>query len=257
MVLVAAAYFVYLAGLAVIAPVTSRRRARVLVVSLAALTAIAVVGMPHVMPLVYLLAGYWLPALLVTAPNAHLERRLLDFDHRLLGVNGLLKFEQRAPRLLVEYLELAYLLCYAVVPIGYAWLVLAGFSGEVDRFWSIVLLASFLCYGLLPWIPTRAPRAVEGDFVPRRSIVRRLNLAVLDRASVQWNTFPSGHTAASIATALALGASVPSGGAVLGVIAVSIAIGSVVGRYHYVADAIFGAAVAVLAIALATAAHGP
>ncbi|RPI56000.1 MAG: phosphatase PAP2 family protein [Acidobacteria bacterium] len=257
MVLVTAGYFVYLAGMAVIAPVAARRKARVLILAFAALAGIAVFGMPHVMPLVYLLLGYWLPALLVGTPNPRLERRLLDADHRLFGVKGLVELEQRAPRIVVEYLELAYLLCYAAVPAGYAWLVLGGFGSEADSFWSIVLLASFLCYGLLPWMPTRAPRAVEGDIVARRSIIRRLNLAVLDRASVQWNTFPSGHTAASVATALAVGTYMPSAGIVLGVIAVSIATGSVVGRYHYAADAITGVLVAILAFALATAAHGP
>jgi len=252
---VAAAYFVYLAGLACVRSVPTTQRVRALGLSLAAVGAIAVFGMPHVMPLVYLLTGYWLPALLVGAPNTRLERALLAFDRRLFGSDGLTTFQERAPRWLVEYLELAYLLCYAVVPAGYVWLFVAGFQGEADRFWSTVLLASFLCYGLLPWLPTRAPRALEGDSRPGRSVVRRLNLAVLSRASVQWNTFPSGHTAASLATALAVGTHVPVAGAVLGFIGVSIAVGSVAGRYHYAADAIAGAAVAWLAFAMATASH--
>jgi membrane-associated phospholipid phosphatase len=202
------------------------------------------------MPLVYLLIGYWLPALLVTRPNVHIERWLLEMDHYFFDVDGLRRFELRAPRLVIEYLELAYLLCYVVVPAGYLWLRLAGFHDHLDRFWSTVLLAAFLCYGVLPWMPTRAPRAVEGDRSNWRSAVRRVNLAVLSRGSVQWNTFPSGHTAASIATALAAGAHLPIAGAVLGIVAVSIAIGSVVGRYHYAADAIAGALVAILAFAL-------
>ena len=257
MVQIASAYFAYLAAMAVVARVPARRKARVLVVALAALATLALAGMPHVMPLVYLLIGYWLPALLVVETNPRLERSLLEVDRGLFGVDGLNEFERRAPRMVVEYFELAYLFCYAVVPIGYACLVLGGFSHEADRFWSVVLLASFLCYGLLPWMPTRAPRVVEGDRVPRRSIVRRINLAVLDRASVQWNTFPSGHTAASIATALAVGAYLPAAAVVLGVIAVSIAIGSVVGRYHYTADAVTGALAAILAFALASAALAP
>jgi hypothetical protein len=44
---------------------------------------------------------------------------------------------------------------------------------------------------------------------------------------------------------------------VLGTIAVSIAIGSVVGRYHYAADAIAGVLVAILAFTMASAAHAP
>ena len=65
----AAAYFVYLAVLACVRSVPTTRRVRALGLSLAAVGAIAVFGMPHVMPLVYLLTGYWLPALLVGAPD--------------------------------------------------------------------------------------------------------------------------------------------------------------------------------------------
>jgi membrane-associated phospholipid phosphatase len=204
--------------------------------------------MPHVMPLVYLLAGYWLPAMLVRQPNVAIQRALLRFDRTVFGEDGVARFERRAPRLLIEYLEAAYLLCYAVPLAGYVSLLAGGHAtAAIDRFWTIVLLASFACYGLLPWIPTRAPRAIERPPSAPRSWIRRANLAVLDRASVQWNTFPSGHTAASLAAALALGSDMPIAGMALAAIAVSIAIGSVVGRYHYAADALAGAAVAVLA----------
>ena len=56
--------------------------------SIATLLAILIVGMPHVMPLVYLLVGYWLPALIVTEPNVRFEQRLLEIDRRLFGGGG-------------------------------------------------------------------------------------------------------------------------------------------------------------------------
>jgi membrane-associated phospholipid phosphatase len=247
-----AAYFGYLAAMAI-----ARRKVRPAILSMAILVCIFTVGTPHIMPLVYLLSGYWLPALLVSETNIRLERRLLDVDHTLFGAHGLEGFERAAPRLLIEYLELAYLLCYAVVPAGFACLLIAGYPADaLNTFWSVVLLAAFICYGLLPWLPTRAPRAIEPPGHEMRSSIRRLNLAVLNRASVQWNTFPSGHTAASLATALAVGIHMPLAGVALAVIALSIAAGSVVGRYHYAADAIIGAAVAVLAFVTATVVRG-
>ncbi len=252
MTIVAAAYFVYLAILAI-----ARLKLRPAALAIATLVSILTIGMPGAMPLVYLLAGYWLPALIVRKPNLRFEQRLLNVDRRLFGSGGLARFERRAPRAVVEYLEVAYLLCYAVVPAGYLCLRLAGHgAGAIDRFWSVVLLAAFLCYGLLPWIPTRAPRAIEPPRDAARSRIRDMNLAVLNRASVQWNTFPSGHTAASLATALAVGREMPLAGVVLGILAVSIAAGSVVGRYHYAADAIVGAVVAVLAFVTAAAVRG-
>jgi hypothetical protein len=245
--IVAATYFAYLGMLAAI-----RRELRVAALSGTILFLILFTGMPHVMPLVYLLAGYWLPARLVRGPNVRFERGLLEMDRRLFGSEGLARFERRVPRALVEYLEGAYLLCYAIVPVGYACLLLDGQTAEaIDRFWSVVLLASFLCYGLLPWLPTRAPRAIEAPRGATRSWIRQWNLAVLARASVQWNTFPSGHTAASLATALAVASDLPAAGVMLSVAAISIAAGSVVGRYHYAADAMAGAGAALLAFATA------
>jgi membrane-associated phospholipid phosphatase len=246
---VAVLYFAYLATLGVV-----RRRFLPAVWALLTLAAVLLIGMAHVMPLMYLLIGYWLPAMLVRTPNFAFERHLLLFDRRLFGADGLDSFVQNAPQPLLEYLELSYLFCYAVVPAGFAWLTLAGFEENADTFWSIVLLSSFACYGVLPWLPTRAPRAVEGSR-PARSVIRAMNLLVLNRASVQWNTFPSGHSAASAATALAIGNDIPLAGIVLGVVAVSIAIGSVVGRYHYAADAIAGAAVAVAVRVTASVVH--
>ena len=252
MEIVTAVYFAYLTGIAAM-----RRRGKPAVLSVAMLAALFAVGMSSIMPLVYLLAAYWLPAMLVREPDCRLERRLLAVDYALFGTNGLQRFERGAPLILIEYLELAYLLCYAMVPAGFAMLVLGGYGERtLDRFWSVVLLASFICYGLLPWLPSRAPRAIERASGATRSSIRRLNLAVLERASVQWNTFPSGHTAASLATALAVGAHMPIAGAALGVVALSISAGSVAGRYHYAADAIIGAAVAVLAFVTVTAARG-
>jgi membrane-associated phospholipid phosphatase len=246
---VTAAYFAYLTVVAI-----ARRKPRPAALSMATLVAVFVVGMPHVMPLVYLLAGYWLPAMVVRQPNAAVQRGLLRFDRTLFGQDGLARFERRAPRLLIEYLEAAYLLCYAVPLAGYMSLLAGGHAAAtIDRFWTIVLLASFACYGLLPWMPTRAPRAIEPPPRAPRSWIRRANLAVLDRASVQWNTFPSGHTAASLAAALAVGTDMPIAGMALAALAVSIAIGSVVGRYHYAADALTGAAVAILAFLMGSA----
>jgi hypothetical protein len=48
----------------------------------------------------------------------------------------------------------------------------------------------------------------------------------------------------------------PLAGVVLGIIALSIAAGSVVGRYHYAADAIAGAVAAVFACAMVAVARG-
>jgi len=92
---------------------------------------------------------------------------------------------------------------------------------------------------VLPWLATRPPRAIEGE-PASPGVIRRLNLQLLGRASIQLNTFPSGHAAASAATALAVSARLPTVGLALGLLAFGIAVGSVIGRYHYAADALAG-----------------
>ncbi len=276
------AYFTYLAGTAAIAPrVGPQQRRRAIGTAIAVVIAVLTVVAfgPEApfwrdwMPAIYILIGYWLPALLVTRTNQAFERRLLALDRRWLGEN-VATISGRAPRLVIELLELAYLCCSPMVPIGFACVYAAGLREESDRFWTAILLAVFGCYGVLPWLPTRPPRAIEaapafatasafvkttadksagGGPIQLSGLIRRVNLRVLGVASIQLNTFPSGHAAASLATALAVGARLPLLGLALGLLALAIAIGSVVGRYHYAADALAGAALALLGFMISRA----
>ncbi len=96
---------------------------------------------------------------------------------------------------------------------------------------------------MLPWVQTRPPRALEaGD--PWPSSFRALNLRLLGATSIQVNTFPSGHAAEALTAALlVLGA--PAGIMVLMfVAALAVSAGAVLGRYHYLADALAGWGVA-------------
>src|SRR5262249_18305888 len=128
-------------------------------------------------------------------------------------------------------------------------LALAGHAGQIDRFWTIVLLAEFTCYGMLPWIQTRPPRALEATDTRASAgaLMRRLNLTVMNHASIQVNTVPSGHAAGAMAAALAVASTMPAAGAVLLILAVSIAVATVLGRYHYIVDSVLGVLVAVAA----------
>jgi membrane-associated phospholipid phosphatase len=122
----------------------------------------------------------------------------------------------------------------------------------VTGYWSLVLSAELACYAALPWLRSRPPRALETTsvFDARAVTMRRLNVAILDRASVQANTIPSGHVAGALAAALAV---LPLNAAIGGVLlAASVAIGvaAVAGRYHYVVDCVAGASVALIVASL-------
>ena len=202
-----------------------------------------------VVPSVILLAGYWLSGLLFVRPDVRIERWLQSVDDRVLRRSGALAWFYGSPRAVQEFFELSYLLVYLAVPAGATALVLAGHAEQVARFWTIVLLAEFACYGMLPWIQTRPPRVIESanGGAPRTIGIRRLNLSLISRASIQVNTLPSGHAAGALATALAVGAVMPRTGIVFLLIALSISIATVLGRYHYVVDTVLGVLVALAA----------
>lgn len=199
-------------------------------------------------PLVYLLAAYWTPAMLVSAHSPAFEQRLVASDSRWLRGRDL-ALATRAPRWLVESLELAYLFCYPLIPAGWMCLHFWGEAWDEERYWAALMFAAALCYGALPWLPTRPPRTTEPER-PCRSTIRRLNLFALRRAGIQFNTFPSGHVATALAAALVVFSALPLAGGLLMIVALAITIGSVVGRYHYAADALAGMVVALLAFSV-------
>src|SRR5437867_1196820 len=119
------------------------------------------------LPAAYILVGYYITGWLFVAPSPRLESWLVAWDRRVLG-DPATRFAQW-PRAFVAYLEIVYMLCFLIVPAGFAALVLA------------------------------------------------------------------------VAPAL------PFAGAVFGLLAVSIGVACVVGRYHYVMDVAGGALLAVAA----------
>ena len=246
----AVAYFTAL-GVAALFGWTSRHRP-----GLALLGAVGTVGgvlvttriAPEVFrlwaPHAYLAIGYWLPAWLVADPATEtfegwLARTDARWRHRVGPV----------PRWAAHGGELAYLMCYALVPIAFVVLWWRGSRADVERFWIAVLAAAFMCFGGLPWLTSRPPRG-EHDAA---GAIGRVNAALLSRMSHGLNTFPSGHVAVAVAVAgRTFAVSWPSGVAV-SAIAAGIALGAVTGRYHYVIDALLGAAVGLAALLIASA----
>jgi len=262
---VAVVYVAYLAIVSLTQPRFKRARRPLLLAAAAACAGIAVEfasegsaplspTLEVILPAAVLLAGYWLSGLLFVEPDRRLERWLRSVDDAILGRSGTLDWFRRAPRAVIEYFELSYLLVYIIVPAGALALMLGGHPEQVGPFWTVVLLAEFTCYAMLPWMQTRPPRAVEGasSDLRRPLPIRSLNLAIVNRASIQVNTLPSGHTAGAMATALAVGSTVPAAGAVFLIFAASIAVAAVLGRYHYVVDSVLGLVVAAIAWAIST-----
>jgi membrane-associated phospholipid phosphatase len=201
------------------------------------------------LPLLYMLAGYWLTGLYFTDPQPDLESRFAAFDRRVRERLGAARFGEAAPRLVLEFLEASYLSCYVMVPAGMLAITLIGAGYAAEGYLRTVLLAELVCFGMLPWIRTR-PAWVLNPGSPlskRHVLMRRISLAVTRNASTCANTFPSGHAAGALAVALAVLPVWPLAGAVFAVLAAGIIVGSVAGEYHYAGDAMAGIAVGLAA----------
>ena len=242
-------YFAYLAA------ACARRR---FVVSLQALAIalVIVIGARYaatqvrdVIPLAYILAGYYLCAGLFVRPSARAEAWLLAWDRRLLG-DPATRFS-RWPRLVLAYLDIVYVGCFLLVPLGLALLALNGLSRRADAYWTIVMSCEFGAFAPLAFVQTRPPWAIEGERALRDRAVHRAAAAFVRTFTIRVNTFPSGHAAGSIGVALAVIGAMPLAGAVLLVVASTICVASVAGRYHYAVDVAAGVLLAV-AVWLAT-----
>lgn len=194
-----------------------------------------------VAPPLALLLAYWTSGLLFVAPDPRQERVLEALDRRL----RILETARRLPAPLPALLEAAYLGVYPIIPIALALEHFFVPDPDPARFWTVVLVTDFVCFGFLPWVQTRPPRALE-PVAPWSSAVRRFNMGIVSTASIQMNTFPSGHAAEALVVALLLiGAPWPLVALMLAA-ALAISAGAVYGRYHYAADAVAGWVVAAM-----------
>ncbi len=262
---IATVYFAYIALAALRArAVPAARRASVAALaggSLASILLLALTLDPsHPVrlwaPALWLLLGYWLPGGLLHAPMPSLEARLLAWDVRAQRLWSSRVGTHAAPSWLRALLEAAYLLVHVFVPAGLIVLLTTSASTEVaaraNQFWTAALLAGYACYGTLPWLQARPPRLIEPISTSAATAptgagtgevasgLRAANERLLDLVSVKANTFPSGHVAVALAVALL----VSTHGVIAGLIfipaALLIALATIVGRYHYVADVVLG-----------------
>jgi len=132
-----------------------------------------------------------------------------------------------------------------LVPAGFALLSATGRAALADRYWTMVASAEFGAFVPLAVIQTRPPWQVERTAALPDRAVHRFAARMVRALTINANTFPSGHVAGSLAVALALVGPMPWAGAACLLLATSISVACVVGRYHYIVDGVTGAALAV------------
>ena len=247
-------FFIYAAVVAAVLPrLSSPRRRTALGFSavglglscLAIAIPFTVVVHDWLLPPALLLIAYWTSGLLFVAPMPRAERLLIAIDEAL----RIRAIAARTPRPIAEFLEFAYAGVYPLIPIALVIQLTLTDSADPGVFWSVILVTDFVCFGVLPWVQTRPPRALE-NADPWFARFRRFNVRMLGTASIHVNTFPSGHAAEALAAALLVLDAPPLAIGWMFFSALAVSAGTVFGRYHYALDALAGWGVA-LAVWLA------
>jgi len=183
--------------------------------------------------------------------NFEEQLRWVQWDRAILYQGRLQRAIEALGALLPGYLELCYLLVYAVAPFVVAILYFEHRRERVNGALFLYLLGTLLAYALFPYFPSDPPRvAFGGSDTPNIGTgLRQLNLWIVGDYGIHSSVFPSAHVSSAFSAAWALFAYLPErrriGWGVL-VYAASVGLATIYGRYHYAADVAAGMAISLV-----------
>lgn len=266
---VVAVYFLYTTVLAFLLPVSLEVRRATVLMNAVVLGGLALVVWAHSLRGRSLLGGlrdWYLPPLMLLAyremgwfalphPSRAFEETWVVWDRWLLDQMGLRSAIEALGPVLPVWLELSYTLVYAMPPIALAILYACQRPRRTDTLLFPFTLAVLFTYALYPYFPSDPPWTVfpGADLPSYDTWPRQFNAAMLKSQGIRTSVFPSGHVAGSLTLALAMMRALPEKkwpGRLLLVLALSIALATVYGRYHYAVDAVAGAAISLAAMAV-------
>ena len=158
------------------------------------------------LPVPLMLFPYWQAGQFFMGADPVAEKRLANFDHVFFRAISMSPAKTSISPALGVYLELAYLLVYPLMPLGLATLYVTNSRQFVHYYWIVVLLATYVCFAITPFVPAMPPRALESyeKFRMPPSKLGAFNRFILRRGSIQAITFPSAHVASAMAAGLVL-----------------------------------------------------
>jgi len=170
----------------------------------------------------------------------HLENSWIVWDRQLLDDAHLRAAIESLGPLIPSYLEICYVLVYAIALISALTVLFNHRRDRLYTFWFAYLAGTYAAYALFPYFPSDPPRV----------IFRRFNLAILGQYGIHSSVFPSAHVSSSFACAWGLLLAVPNRkryGWIVAFYSLSVAVATIYGRYHYATDAVAGFAVSFFA----------
>ena len=176
----------------------------------------------------------------------HLEFQWVKWDRLILHDWGLQRAIESLGVLIPAYLELCYLLVYAVGPFAIATLYFLHRRDLVNHVVLLYLIGTLCSYALFPFFPSEPPRSIFGasDLPNVITPLRPVNLWMLGGYGIHSSVFPSAHVSSAFSAAWALILFLPEKKKWIGwgmlIYAASVALAVVYGRYHYGVDSLAG-----------------
>lgn len=192
-----------------------------------------------------------------SASDHHLELRWIQWDRMLLHDWGFQRAIESLGAAFPAYLEICYLLVYAVGPVTVAVLYLEHCRAQVNRVLFLYLLGTLSAYALFPFFLSQPPRTLfpVQDLPNVMTALRRFNLWIVNGYGIHSSVFPSAHVSSAFSAGWALLRYLPERkryGRGMLIYAASVAIAAVYGRYHYAVDVVAGFAVSLIALGTVT-----
>jgi membrane-associated phospholipid phosphatase len=257
-------YFTYAAAVAAWRPIAPEIRHTTWILNLTILATYALVGYAYSFrrPTHLAIMRDWFAlALLLLAyremgwfalphTDTRLEQGWVLWDRLFLDRLGVRMLIESLGPVIPVILEISYSLVYTVPPASLALLYAFGHRDNSEELLFPTLFAVLGCYVLFPFFPSEPPRTVfpEQD-LPLTTFARVFNYWLLGNYGIHTSVFPSAHVAGAFSATLALRRLLPTHRvltACLLVLAASIALATVYGRYHYLVDALAGLALALI-----------
>jgi len=186
--------------------------------------------------------------------GAYFDALIQKWEAVVFGGQPSYEFARAFPYLwLSEPLHAAYISYYLIIYAPPVILYLTGRKAEF-RFAVFALMLTFLVHYLFfIFFPVQGPRYIfpAPDGVIANGWSYQLSHALLEAGSSRGAAFPSSHVGVSVAQTLLMIRFLPRLSPVLAVLAVGLALGAIYGGFHYAIDALCGAVLGVLLVAVA------
>lgn len=184
-----------------------------------------------------------------------LELQWVQWDRTLLHDWGLQRAIESLGAVFPSYLELCYLLVYAVGPFTVAVFYFAHHRERVNRVLFLCLLGTLSAYAMFPFFPSQPPRTLfaNQDVPAVMTALRTFNLWIVNGYGIHSSVFPSAHVSSAFSAGWALVRYLPEQkryGRGMLIYAASVSIATVYGRYHYAVDVVAGFGVSLVAVSI-------